>query len=296
MNETEDALSCILRRLRLKAGLFTEATYCGAWAVDTSGERMSTFHLVQSGDCWLRQDGRPPRRLQPGDFVLFPRDAKHLIVSEEDLPDSVVVNEVPQFRPDLPLTEMLCGYFEFRSKIVWPILDSLPDALVIDLNRSLQGQSSALVQVLISEARSDLPGRSVAIDLLVEVLFVHAIRTHMTSGVGTGLLKLLADPKLGRAVSLLHSDPAFGWSVARLADVAGMSRASFSQRFREAVNDTPMNYLGRWRMQIAIDALTSTDQSVAQIAESVGYGSEAAFRAAFSKIVGQPPGQIRRQS
>ena len=74
-----------------------------------------------------------------------------------------------------------------------------------------------------------------------------------------------------------------------------MSRASFSQKFRDAVDDTPMNYLGKWRMQVAIDTLTTTDHSVAQIADTVGYGSEAAFRNAFKNIVGQTPGQIRRQ-
>jgi AraC-like DNA-binding protein len=295
MNETVDALSIILKRLRLTAGLFTEAAYCGTWAIDTSGERMATFHLVQTGDSWLQLEGQAPRRLRPGDFVLFPRDAKHVISSSEQIPDSVVINEIPEFDPELPLTEMLCGYFEFQSKTVWPILDSLPDALVIDLAHSPVGESHALVQLLISEAMNGQPGRSAVIDLLVEVLFVHALRTHMATGVSGGLLKLFAEPRLGAALSQLHAHPGRHWSVASLAEVARMSRASFSQKFRDAVDDTPMNYLGKWRMQVAIDTLTTTDQSVAQIADMVGYGSEAAFRNAFKNIVGQTPGQIRRQ-
>ncbi len=295
MTDTVDALSSILKRLRLSAGLFTEASYCGTWAVDTSGQRMATFHLVQSGDSWLQLEEQVPRRLRPGDFVLFPRDAKHLITSSEQLPDSVIVNEEPAFDPELPLTQMLCGYFEFRSKMVWPILDNLPDALVIDLQQTALGESHALVQLLISEAMNTLPGRSAVLDLLVEVLFVHALRSHMASGVSGGLLRLFAEPKLGAALSQLHADPGRDWSVASLADTAQMSRASFSQKFRDAVNDTPMNYLGKWRMQVAIDALTSTDRSVAQIADDVGYGSEAAFRHAFKKIVGETPGTIRRK-
>ena len=294
--DTADALSSVLKRLRLSAGLFTEASYCGTWAVDTSGQRMATFHLVQSGDSWLQLDDRAPRRLRPGDFVLFPRDAKHLITSSEQLPDSVVVNEQPPFDPELPLTQMLCGYFEFQSKMVWPILDSLPDALVIDLNRTALGESRALVQLLIAEAMNTLPGRGAVLDLLVEVLFVHALRSQMDSGVSGGLLKLFAEPKLGAALSQLHADPGRSWSVASLADAAQMSRASFSQKFRDAVDDTPMNYLGKWRMQVAIDALTSTDASVAQIADDVGYASEAAFRNAFRKIVGETPGAIRRKA
>ena len=293
MTET-DALSSILRHLRLSAGLFTEAAYCGAWAVDTSGERMATFHLIQSGDSWLQQDAGPPRRLRPGDLVVFPRDAKHLITSSEALPDSVVVNDAPPFDPELPLTEMLCGYFEFRSQMVWPILDSLPDVLVIDLNQSPLNEARALLQLLIGEAKSNYPGRGAVIDLLVEVLFVHALRSHIESGQSSGLLKLFAEPKLGKALNQLHANPGHSWSVASLASVAGMSRASFSQRFKDAVDDTPMNYLAKWRMQVAIEALTATDQSVTQIAEDVGYGSEAAFRHAFKNIVGKTPGEIRR--
>ncbi|MEL7536468.1 MAG: AraC family transcriptional regulator [Pseudomonadota bacterium] len=295
MTDETDALSSILNRLRLTAGLFTEATFCGAWAVDTSGARMATFHLIQSGDSWLQLDGEEPRRLRPGDFVLFPRDAKHLITSSEKLPKSVIVNEYPALEPELPTTEMLCGYFEFRSRMVWPILDSLPEVLVIDLHQSPLNETRALLQLLLNEAKGGQPGRSAVIDLLVEVLFVHALRCHIASGTSAGLLKLFAEPRLGSALNCIHAEPGRGWSVASLADVAGMSRASFSQKFKDAVNDTPMNYLGKWRMQVAIEALTTTEQSVAQIADDVGYGSEAAFRHAFRNIVGATPGDVRRQ-
>ena len=296
MSDSPDALSIILKRLRLSAGLFTEAAYCGAWAVDTSGERMTTFHLVQSGDSWLNLEGQVPRRLRPGDFVLFPRDAKHLITSSKELSPGVIVNQPPPRDPDLPVTEMLCGYFEFQTRMVWPILESLPEVLVIDMNQSPFGESRALLHLLIDEAKGHHPGRGAVIDLLAEVLFVHALRVHIASGDSRGLLQLFAEPRLGRALNRLHAEPGAAWSVALLADEAGMSRASFSQKFRDAVNDTPMNYLARWRMQVAIDLLTSTEQSVAQISDELGYSAEAAFRHAFKKVVGQTPGDIRRQA
>ena len=292
--DSSDALSEVLKRLRLTAGLFTEAAYCGRWAIDTSGRRMATFHLVQSGDSWLLLDGQPPRRLRPGDFVLFPRDAKHVIASSETIPRSVVVNEPPDFDPELPVTEMLCGYFEFQSEIAWPILDSLPEAIVIDMAEAPIGESRALIQLLVGEALEALPGRSAVIDLLIQVLFVHALRSHAARGATHGLLYLFAEPNLGDALSRLHSEPWRNWSVASLAEVAGMSRTSFSQKFRDAVGDTPMNYLAKWRMQVAIDALKTSDRPVVQIAEEVGYESEAAFRNAFKRIVGQTPGEVRR--
>ncbi len=295
MTEPLDALSIILKRLRLSAGLFTEAAYCGAWAVDTSGERMATFHLIQSGDSWLNLEGEPPRRLHPGDFVFFPRDSKHLITSSEKLPDSVVVNQPPPLDPDLPVTQMLCGYFEFNTRMVWPILDGLPEVLVIDMHDSAVGESRALLDLLIGEAKSGYPGRGAVIDLLAEVLFVHALRSYISSGKGQGLLQLFAQPQLSKALTALHADPGKSWTVESLANEANMSRASFSQKFRDAINDTPMNYVGKWRMQVAIDLLTTTEQSVSQISEDLGYSSEAAFRHAFKNIVGQTPGHIRRQ-
>lgn len=291
----EDGLSLILKRLRLTAGVSTEATLCGAsWAVDTSGSHMGTFHLVQSGDCWLHMDGAPPRRLHPGDLVLFPRDAGHLLTPDDEVPIGVAVNEPPPVRPGEPVTRMLCGYIEFRSRAAWPLLAGLPDAFVIDLAGSAIGDTRNLLQLLISEAFADQPGRSAVVDHLVHVMVVFALRQHIGSGARVGLLAALADPRMGRALSRFHAAPEKRWSVESLAAEAGMSRAAFASAFRDRVGETPMSYVTGWRMQTAIDLLTGTDDSVARIAESVGYESEAAFRHAFRKVVGSPPGQIRR--
>lgn len=294
MSNEEDALSSVLARLRLTAGLFTEATLCGSWAVDTSGQRMSTFHLVQSGDCWLRLNDEAPRRLHAGDLVMFPRDDKHLIASSEEVPDSVVVNDYPPIDPALPTTEMLCGYFEFRGRIVWPLLDSLPDVLVVDMNRSRVSETRPLLQLLSQEAGSENPGRQAVLDLLVEVLFVHALRSHIATDASVGVLRLFAEPRIGKALSQMHSNPGEAWTVATLAEAAGMSRASFSRKFTEIVADTPMNYVNKWRMQVAMETLATGERSVAQIAEDVGFGSEASFRRAFRTIVGETPASFRR--
>lgn len=295
MSDNEDGLSLILRRLRLTAGVSTEATLCGgAWAVDTSGSHMGTFHLVQSGDCWLHVDGAPPRHLPPGALVLFPRDAGHLLTPDAQVPAGVAVNQPPPVRPGEPVTRMLCGYIEFRSRAAWPLLEGLPDAFVIDLASSPLGDARNLLQLLISEAFGEQPGRSAVVDHLVHVLVVFALRQHIASGACVGLMAALADPRMGRALSRFHARPEQRWTVESLAAEANMSRAAFASTFKQMVGETPMGYVAGWRMQTAIDLLTGTEDSMARIAEAVGYESEAAFRHAFRKVVGVPPGQVRR--
>ena len=294
---SDDALTRVLDHLHLRAGLFTEAAYCGgSWAVDTSGQRMSTFHLIQAGDCWLSTSDGEARRLQAGDFVLFPRDAKHLISAVEHPDADTPINAPPGPLTEEPVTEMLCGYFEFEGSNAWPLLETLPDALVLDLASNPLGEARGLLNLLISEAMAERPGREAVINQLVLVLFVHCLRSYLAEGDGPseGLLAAYADPKVGRALNAFHADPGAPWNVAGLAAAAGMSRVSFSNHFRQLTGQTPMHYVSGWRMELATTRLTGTDESMASIAEAVGYESEAAFRNAFKQRTGQPPGQVRR--
>ncbi|GJM11384.1 MAG: transcriptional regulator [Lysobacteraceae bacterium] len=288
-----DALSQILSKLRFRAGLFTHARYCGTWAVDTSGMKPATFHLVQDGDCWLRLGDQAPRRLMRGDFVLFPRDEHHLLTSTEAIPD-VPINIAPPEDPALPLTRMLCGYFEFTSPAAWPLLASLPAAIVVQL----VGDGGATevghtIELLIRESLEAKVGSDVVLERLAYVLFVQVLRREVMAGRVQGLLAALGDRQLGVALQKIHSEPAQPWTMNRLAREAGMGRANFAKRFNEAVGVPPMRYLTEWRMQLAVDQLSTTEQSVAQIAEQCGYQSEAAFRAAFKKVLGYPPGRLR---
>jgi transcriptional regulator GlxA family with amidase domain len=56
-----------------------------------------------------------------------------------------------------------------------------------------------------------------------------------------------------------------------------------------------MQYLGRWRLQVAARLLEDKRMSVAQVAAEVGYQSEAAFNRAFKKHIGTAPGSWRRE-
>ena len=295
MTDTRDPLSQVLRSLRLGAGIFTRAEYCGLWAVDTSGAGRIPFHLIDGGTAWLHGADGTPRRLNAGDLVVFPHDAPHIVASSPDTPPADVVNAPVDDRRDGDVTQMLCGYFEFASKASWPILDSLPGTLVVNLHRAGRlGNTPALIQLIVSELDTRRPGVDVVIDELSLILFVHVLRSAMDEGVSGGMLAAFADARLARALEGIHSRPGDAWTLDGLARAAGMSRSSFAERFKTVLGVSPMRYLTEWRMQQAVNLLTTTRQSAAAIAEQSGYASEVAFRKAFRNVIGRPPGAVRR--
>ena len=75
-----------------------------------------------------------------------------------------------------------------------------------------------------------------------------------------------------------------------------MSRTSFAVRFRDVVGVPPLTYVLNWRMRLAERELSETDHSVADIAWSIGYGSESAFSNAFSRSTGVSPGRFRKEA
>ena len=167
----EDSISIIIKRLRMKAGIFAEANYCGAWAVDTSGQKVATFHLINSGDCWLHLDGTPPKRLLPGDLVFFPQDSRHLIASTESITPDIAVNEPPEDDENLEHTSMLCGYFEFSSQASWPLLEALPPVIV--LSRTIGSHTQLLIDLMLAECKQNEPGHDAALDQLAYVCLLY---------------------------------------------------------------------------------------------------------------------------
>ena len=292
-----DGLSAILGRLGLRAECFLHAEFCGAWAVDTSGQRKVPFHLVEKGTGWLHS-GEPdePVLLGSGDFVVFPHDAPHCISSDPERPPPEIVNRIPDVAEGR-LTSLLCGFFTFDNRDAWPLLDSLPAVIVLDLREGgRHRQSYPLVQLMIGELERDEPGKQAALNELAYLLFIQLLRLQIDSGTSQGLLSALADKHVGRALNLLHDRFDRGWTVASLAKAVGVSRTVLSERFSALVGKTPMRYLAEWRMQEASERLRKTDASMGQIAEEVGYGSEMAFRRAFRNVTGVTPGSVRRQS
>ncbi len=127
-------------------------------------------------------------------------------------------------------------------------------------------------------------------------MFVEVVRRHLASlpAENIGWLAGLRDDHVGQALGKLHAQPAHDWSLEELAREVAVSRSVLAERFAHFVGIPPMQYLAQWRMQLAASLLSSTTQVLAEIAERVGYGSEAAFSRAFKRWVGVAPADWRR--
>ena len=148
------------------------------------------------------------------------------------------------------------------------------------------------------EAGELRPGGEAVITRLGDILVIQAIRAWMESDPAAqrGWLGALQDPQIGRAISNIHRDPARNWTVASLAQEMAMSRSAFAARFTELVGEPVMRYVARWRMHVAVAALKEEGATVGQLADRLGYRSEAAFSRAFKRVIGVSPGAIRRSA
>lgn len=141
-------------------------------------------------------------------------------------------------------------------------------------------------------------GGEAVLGKLSEVLYVETLRLYISHlpPRQTGWLAGARDPEVGKTLALMHRNPAHPWTISSLAEEVGISRSVLAERFRHYLNESPMAYLTRWRLQVGAQMLASTSYSVAQIAAEVGYESEAAFNRAFKREFMVPPARFRSQA
>lgn len=293
-----DILSDYLKTFNLSAHVFLHPTYSGSWAVDTSGEKKATFHMISRGAAWLHMPGSDtPIALRSGDIVVFPNDAVHTISNLETPPSPQQPRNQPS-PPDAkgPATSLICGYFLFERHHWNPLMNALPEVMLI---KSEDMANTALmddiVNNIIYETETEGAGSDVIIDKLSEVLFIHVVRTYMQQQrTSSGFIAALADKQISNALASFHATPDKTWSVESLASEAGMSRSTFAEKFNKLVTMTPMAYVTCWRMQTAHRLLAENKEPVIKVAEQSGYKSEAAFAKVFKKHFGYGPGKVRK--
>lgn len=294
--EDPDALSSVLSRLDLKAEIYVNGDYCGTWAMDTSGSRRIPFHLIGRGKAWLHMGSQPKQILSSGDLVVFPHDDHHIVASSSIPPPKEIINAEIKEQAGSS-TNVVCGFFEFQNKAAWPLLDSLPSVILLDLTeQSTNPHIRIIIELIINELREERAGYYAVINKLAYLLFIQIIRQQiMTGKLEAGLLVAMFDNKISKALAMIHAHPEKSWTLGSLAQQAAMGRSSFASRFNELVGIPAMQYLTVWRMQAAKQLLETTAQSMLDISEQCGYESEAAFRKAYKKVTGETPGSTRRK-
>ncbi len=313
-----DALSDALRVMGLTGGVFLEACFTAPWCTVgkigtehcrpylSAPTQVICFHFVVEGRCRSQVENQPVCELAAGDVVLFPRNDFHLLGSELGL-KAIPISQLIQPTTGLELpkiahggggetTRLVCGFLGGEA-LLNPLLAALPPMLKMTLAQIPGGDWIARSFVY---AASDLAngsaGGATMMSKMSELLFVETLRHFLAHEPPerTGWLAGLRDPAVGRALSLLHSQPKRDWTTEELAEQVHLSRSAFAERFTALLGQPPMRYLTQWRMQLAAQSLRQGRLSIAQIAYDCGYESEATFTRAFKREFGTPPSAWRK--
>jgi AraC-like DNA-binding protein len=316
-----DALSDVLRVARLTGGVFLHADFFEPWCVAAQllpehcapylgpTSHMLPYHYVVEGRLSARVEGEAPFDLVAGEAVLFPRNDVHFLGSDLALPP-VLASDIVAPPPsdgglaairlggNGPRTRIVCGFLGCDRLEGNPVIASLPRMMHFSVAET--GAASwmrSTFQYAAAEMAAGRPGSETVLTKLSELLFIEAMRHYVDTlpPERTGWLAGLGDPHVARSLALLHGDIARSWTVDELGRAVGLSRSALADRFTRLVGQAPIQYLANWRMQVAAHDLRSTSASLAQVADRVGYESEAAFSRAFKKAFGAAPATWRRQ-
>jgi len=193
-----------------------------------------------------------------------------------------------------PLSTMICGNFTLSRPLFGSVLELLPPVLLLKPTTD-GGWLEAILRRMVNESALERPGQRVALSRLTEVLFVEVLRSWISSlspGQG-GCLGAISDPHIGPALKLIHESPERPWTLSDLGRRVGLGRSVFSARFTKLVGQSMQRYVIERRMAEAAFVLETSDESIARIANRVGYETAAAFSKLFHRYHGQSPGRYR---
>jgi AraC-like DNA-binding protein len=303
-----DPLGEALHFLRMSGSFYCLSEFTAPWALDLPPmQDCVMFHVVTAGECRLEVDGAELCTLRPGALALVPHGRGHVLSSAArvataklfDLPRELISDcyEHLHYGGGGAPTTMLCAAVRFEDPSAQHLVRLLPRLIAVDAWNSpeLEWLQSTL-RFLNTEARELRAGGETVITRLADILVIQAIRSWIATDpqAQTGWLGALRDKQIGRAIALIHRDPARDWTVASLASAVGMSRSAFAARFTELVGEPAMHYVSRWKMHAALTWLKESDAPLSQLASKLGYESEAAFSRAFKRLMGVSPGAARR--
>lgn len=299
-----DVLALVTPRAHFSASLSTG----GDWAIQFPGNEGLTFCALVRGRCWLDAEGATAIPLNEGDCFLITKETPYRLASDLELEPTDaraiyagITDGRAVYQPNRTANQdatLLGGRFSFDKEQTSVLLGLLPHVVMVRSSSKEAAAITVIAKDLINELSNAFPGAALMVNLLAHKLLVHVLRAYLTSGekLTVSWLGALSEPRIRRTMESMHRSPNRRWSLEVLARDVGMSRSAFSALFKRRVGVAPLDYLLRWRMQLAMKLLRAKDQPIASIALSLGYGSESAFGNAFKRIIGKAPGQYQREA
>ena len=315
-----DLLSEVLKVVKLESAFFYNGEFSSPWSfhspescklapyINQTDGHVIIYHLLIEGRARARV-GDLRMDIGPGDIIIFPHGDSHFL---ENGPSTRPVNGEGElqniFSNGLKLSKIggggevsrfVCGFMVCEPRLCEVFLTGLPTVFKVNIREDQSGQwLEHSIRYAIADADSPAAGSSAVLTKLCETLFVETLRRYMVQlpDRQTGWLAGARDPEVGKALALIHRQPEAPWTIATLAREVGISRSVLAERFRLYLDEPPVTYLTRWRLQLGAQMLSTTSYSVAQIAAEVGYDSEQAFNRAFKRKFGHPPARYRNQA
>jgi AraC-like DNA-binding protein len=315
-----DALSEVLKAVKLDSAFFFNAEFSAPWCfqspnscklapyINQSSGHVIVYHLLIEGRAYGRL-GDERLEILPGDVLVFPHGDSHTVENGASRHAVNGEGELQRiFSQGLKLTRLggggevarfVCGYMVCERSLSQVFLAGLPAMFKVNIREDDSGRwLENSIRYSIADSKANGAGTEAVLARLCETLFIETLRRYMTllPAGQTGWLAGAGDAEIGRVLALMHQQPSASWTIASLAREVGISRAVLAERFRQYLGEPPLAYLTRWRLQLGAQMLSSTSQSVAQIASKVGYDSEPAFNRAFKRSFGNPPARYRNET
>ena len=316
-----DVLSEVLKVVKLQGAVFYNGEFSSPWSVCSPASRtvaphlapgaghVIIYHLLTEGRASARLPDGQSISLDAGDLVIFPHGDSHIIENgraaksvnlAEELARLVARGlKLARFGGGGEVTKFICGFMACDRQLSQVFLSGLPPVFKVSIRNHISGRwLENSIRFSVNEADASRAGGEAVLAKLSEVLFVETLRAYIAElpTEQIGWLAGARDSVVGKTLALMHRNPARPWTLVTLANEVGVSRSVLAERFRHYLNEAPMAYLTRWRLQLGAQMLASTSYPVAQIASEVGYESEAAFNRAFKREFTAPPARFRSLS
>lgn len=263
-----DLLAPFFERFSLSTRMFYSGQQCGI--SPNLDETAGYLHVLRRGTLTVIRPNAQPLVVETPSILFFPRPQQHRLHG-----------------PETEGADLVCATVQFGVDMLNPLTASLPEPFVVPL--SALPELTPALGLLFSEANSQSSARQTALDCLFEYVLVLLLRSALNERLlNRGVLSGLADKRLGKAIEVMHKHPEVHWSLERLAQRAGMSRARFAARFRQIVGMTPFAYLTDWRLGIA-QTMLRKGSSLKLIASAVGYANATALTRVFTQRLGMSP-------
>ncbi|QBJ16767.1 AraC family transcriptional regulator (plasmid) [Agrobacterium sp. 33MFTa1.1] len=293
---SSDPFSDILRLTRARGVLSAGLRAKGRFTVRVEMHDGMKFNAITEGACFLDVDGHASYKLEKGDCFLLTRatpftvgnDRSSKVLSAAQVFAHATAGFAQLDNGDGPSATFVGGRMTSDRNMEF-LTSSLPAVILLRAGTATAEWIRGLLLRLEAEMAEARPGAEIICEEIMHMIFVEMIRSHASDGEAVGWIAALSDPQIVKALSAMHAEPGRNWRVADLASASGLSRSQFAERFARIVGEPPLEYLTRWRMTLAREALRDRTATIAKVANDVGYGSEAAFGAAFKRVYGTSP-------